>query len=74
MKTVLTIKGTHCHSCKALIEEVALENPAIQSCSVDYASGKTEIEHNENVDWEAFGKEIATLGDYTFKRPADIVS
>ncbi len=64
MKSILTIKGTHCHSCKALIEEVALENPAIHSCSVDYETGRTEIEHDENVDWDAFGKEIAELGEY----------
>lgn len=64
MKTVLTISGTHCHSCKALIEEVALENPAIHACTVDYTTGRTEIEHDENVDWEAFGKELAEVGEY----------
>jgi copper chaperone CopZ len=67
MKTTLTIKGTHCASCKALIEDVCTEISGIQSCSVDFKTGKTEIEHDENVDWEKFKKEVESLGKYEVK-------
>lgn len=64
MKTTLTIRGTHCNACKTLIEEVAKETPGIQDCTVDFATGKTEILHDKNIDWEKFKKEITGLGDY----------
>ena len=64
MKTTITIKGTHCNACKMLIEDVSKDVAGIQSCSVDYATGKTEIEHNEDVDLHAFKKEIESLGNY----------
>lgn len=64
MKSILQIKGTHCHSCKALIEEVCLETPGITSCEVDFATGKTVVEHQANVDWEKLKREVAALGDY----------
>lgn len=64
MKTSLTIKGTHCHSCKALIEDVCKEFKEIISCNVDYKTGKTVIEHNEKLDFKKLKKEIENLGDY----------
>lgn len=64
MKTKITIKGTHCASCKALIEDVCTEIAGIQSCSVDFKTGTTEIEHDENVDWAKFKKEVEALGEY----------
>jgi len=64
MKTALTIKGTHCNACKILIEDVAKEIPGVIMCDVDYASGKTLIEHNENIDWKKLKKEIENLGNY----------
>lgn len=64
MKTILTIKGTHCNSCKILIEDVCKEIPGIQSCMVDFQTGKTEVEHDDNVDWNKFQKEIESLGQY----------
>lgn len=67
MKTIITIKGTHCESCKALIEDVCKEIPGIKSCSVDFKTGKTEIEHDERVDWERFKKEVESLGQYKVK-------
>lgn len=68
MHTTITIKGTHCPSCKALIEDVASETPGITSCVVDYATGKTEIEHDDTVDWNKFTNEVQSLGDYTVVR------
>ena len=64
MKTTLTIKGTHCNSCKALIEDVCKETPSINSCNVDFKTGVTEIEHEENIDWQKFKKEVESLGEY----------
>lgn len=64
MKTALTIKGTHCSACKMLIEDVASEIQGIRSCIVDFASGKTELEHDEDLDWITFKKEVESLGDY----------
>lgn len=64
MKTTLTIKGTHCNACKALIEDVCSEINGIHSCSVDFSTGKTEIEHDENVDWEKLKREIESVGKY----------
>ena len=65
MKTKLTIKGTHCNACKTLIEEICKEVPGISSCNVDFKTGTTEIEHNENVDWAKFKNEVEDLGQYT---------
>lgn len=64
MKTIFTVRGTHCASCKALIEDVCTEIPGISSCSVDFRTGMTEIEHEENIDWQKFKKEIEGLGNY----------
>ena len=64
MKTKLTIKGTHCNSCKALIEDVCTEISGIKSCNVDFKTGVTEIEHEENADWQKFKKEVESLGEY----------
>ena len=64
MKKIIIIKGTHCASCKALIEEVSKDIPGIISCKVDYKTGKTIIEHEEKVDLNKFKKEIESLGDY----------
>lgn len=64
MKTTITIKGTHCNSCKALIEDVCAEVPSIKSCTVDFKTGITEIEYEENVDWQKFKTEVESLGAY----------
>lgn len=64
MKTNLTIKGTHCASCKALIEEVANDMPGVSSCAVDFVTGKTAIEHDARFDLPAFKKEVESLGEY----------
>ena len=68
MKTELTIVGTHCASCKALIEDVSSEIAGIISCTVDYRTGKTIIEHDPSVDWKTFDAAIAALGEYHVER------
>ncbi|MBI3384698.1 cation transporter [Candidatus Gottesmanbacteria bacterium] len=63
-KKIITIAGTHCTSCKALIEEVAKENLCVAHASVDFKTGKTIIDHKDCLDWPAFVKEIESLAEY----------
>ena len=69
MKTTLTIQGTHCAACKALIEDVAKDTKGIHACEVDFKTGTTDIEYDESVDWAAFKKEIESFGDYKVNLP-----
>lgn len=64
MKTTIAIQGTHCASCKALIEDVCKEIPGIISCDVDFKTGATIIEHGENADLNLLKNEIEQLGKY----------
>ena len=64
MIKMITIKGTHCHACKALIEEVCLERQGVQSCDVDFKTGKTTIEHDSSFDLASATAEIESLGEY----------
>lgn len=64
MKTILNIKGMHCHSCKALIEEVCGDIPGVRTCIVDVGREKAEIDHDDNVDIGIVKKEIEGFGDY----------
>lgn len=62
--TIITIKGTHCSSCKALIEDVCSEIKGVKSCTVNFQTGETVVEHDETLDWQLFKKEIEGLGQY----------
>lgn len=64
MQTTITIKGTHCNACKALIEDVCKDINSVRSCLVNFQTGETVVEHEENIDWQAFKKEIESLGQY----------
>jgi len=65
MKTTITIQGTHCTACKALIEDVCKDTKGTNACAVNFHTGETAIEHDESFDWQAFKKEVEGLGDYT---------
>ena len=67
MKTILTIKGTHCAACKALIEDVCNDDKSVSSCTVDFKTGRTEIEHNAEFNFEALRTEIESVGAYSVK-------
>lgn len=69
MKTTITIKGTHCAACKALIEDICKDVFGMASCSVDFASGRTEIEHESNADWQQLKQEVESVGQYTVELP-----
>lgn len=62
--TVVTIRGTHCNSCKFLIEDVSRDIKGVKSCYVDFQTGRTSIEHNEDFNLEVFKREIECLGQY----------
>lgn len=64
MRTAITIQGTHCNACKMLIEDVCTEIQGVKSCAVNFQTGETVVEHEENLDWRAFKKEIESLGKY----------
>lgn len=68
MHTTLTIKGTHCPSCKTLLEEILLENPSIRFCTVDYVSGRTEIEHDVPLDRAGLQRAISEVGEYIIEQ------
>lgn len=67
-KTKLVIKGTHCPSCKALIEDVCKELEGVKSCSVNYKSGEATIVHDARFDFKKFKKEVESLGKYKVER------
>ncbi len=64
MKTVIKIKGTHCESCKKLLEDVIGEVQGVKSVKVDFKTGKTEIEHEGKLDMKTLKKEVASLKLY----------
>lgn len=64
MHTLLKIEGTHCDSCKALIEDVARELKGVTSCEVDFHTGETHVLHDNPINWEQFEKEIGQVGPY----------
>lgn len=64
MKTSFMVKGTHCNSCKLLIEDVCNEIKGVQSCTVDFKTGKAVLEHDGTVDLNKVKKEIEALGKY----------
>lgn len=68
-KTVFTIQGTHCASCQALIEEVCREVPGVKGCTVDFHTGRTEVRHDERLDWRVLREAIVSLGPYRVQVP-----
>jgi len=70
MITNVKIIGTHCQSCKALLEEVCLEVPGVKKCTVNFETGETAVEHDESVDWSKFRQAVASLGgQYRVEEP-----
>ncbi len=63
MKTTMYIKGMHCESCKAVIEDVCRDVAGVRNCVVDFKTGKVTIEH-DNADLGRLKKEIESAGEY----------
>jgi copper chaperone CopZ len=68
MKTLFHVQGTHCQSCKVLIEDVCGDIPGVASCNVDLQTGNMVLEHDEGVDLEQVKKEIEGLGEYELEK------
>ncbi len=64
MKTAFHVTGTHCPSCKALIEDICNEQDGVRSCTADYKTGRVIVEHEGKLDKAAIKKEIESLGNY----------
>lgn len=64
MKTILKIKGMHCISCKALIEDVCKDVAGVESCSVDLSAEKATLIHGTPGEIKKVKKEIEALGRY----------
>ena len=64
MQTTITIQGTHCNACKMLIEDVCKDIKGVTSCTVNFQTGETIVEHEQSMDWNLLKKEIEALGDY----------
>ena len=64
MQTTITIKGTHCNACKTLIEDVCKDIKGVKSCTVNFQTGKTIIEHDETLNWQEIKKEIESFEQY----------
>ena len=67
MKTIIRIEGTHCRSCKILIEDVCRDMVGVQSCNLDLETGEMVIERDEQFEPNRFKREIEELGGYTVK-------
>ncbi len=66
-KAIIQVRGTHCTACKALIEDVCKDIAGVMSCTVDFKTGKTVIEHDGKLDLALVKKEIESLGKYEVK-------
>ncbi|MBI3626634.1 heavy-metal-associated domain-containing protein [Candidatus Uhrbacteria bacterium] len=65
MKTTIKIQGTHCPSCKILIEEICMEQKGVISAGVNYHTGETLIEHDESLNWQKLKDEVEAIQGYT---------
>lgn len=64
MQTTITVRGTHCAACKMLIEDACKGVRGVESCVVDYVSGKTIITHDDALDMGMLKKEIEGAGSF----------
>jgi copper chaperone CopZ len=64
MITTLKISGTHCISCKKLLEGVILDVKGVKAAEVDFKTGIAKIRHENEGDIKTVKKEIDALGLY----------
>ena len=48
---------------------IAIKGTHCQSCTVNFETGATIIEHTENINWDTLKKEIEALGESTVLIP-----
>jgi|TARA_Y100000310_G_C20686847_1_gene819560 cation transport ATPase len=66
MRTILKIKGTHCSSCKILIEDICSDYNEINISNMDLKSEELTIEHDNNLNLSKLKEEIKSSGNYKF--------
>ncbi|MFH1207364.1 MAG: heavy-metal-associated domain-containing protein [Patescibacteria group bacterium] len=64
MHKTFIINGTHCSGCKELLEDVIKDVPGITAVTVDSQNGKTEVDHDDSLDFNQLKKEVANAGHY----------
>ncbi len=69
MKTLIIIRGMHCGSCKALIEDVSKDVAGVTACVVDLKKENAEVEHESTLNLNLLKQEIEGLGQYTVLLP-----
>ena len=47
-----------------LIEDICSDIPGVKSCTVDFKTGKTVIEHDDKFDLKKIKQEIERAGEY----------
>ncbi len=69
MKTLIIIRGMHCGSCKALIEDVSKDVAGVTACVVDLKKENAEVEHERTLNLDLLKQEIEGLGQYKVLLP-----
>ena len=64
------VTGMHCHSCKALIEDVCKDFPGVVDSEVNAQTGEAVVDYEGELDKAKLKSEIEALGEYkvTFKQ------
>lgn len=64
-----TVQGTHCASCKMLIEMTLQNLPGVTSAALDLQTGQGQVISEEPLAQEDIKKEIEELGNYIVEFP-----
>ncbi len=67
MKIQFKVKGTHCHACKAMIEDISTDFPEIKHCEIDFKTGLGNLEYEDNFDLNNFKEAVEAAGEYTLE-------
>lgn len=64
MKTQFKVTGTHCHACKAMIEDISTDFPEIKHCEIDFKTGLGNLECDDSFDLNKLKEAIEAAGEY----------
>lgn len=69
--TTFLVHGTHCSSCKTLIEMALQDLPGVTSAEVDLETEEVTIASEHPISQDTIRQEIEELGGYTVEFPED---